>query len=444
MDGTRPGPSQLRIVVAGASARAAALSLRRARFSPIAIDLFNDFDTRQICETHPLGPAGLASLPTRVQELGLRGLPWCYAGGLENLPDVVSAVSEHLPLLGNAADVLHRVRDPFAIQRLLADSGLPALNVVLPHAGRLPASGGTRRWLLKPLRSAGGRGIRLGQVPRNVSRMARTHYLQEYRRGTPVSASFLAGPLDRDTVVLLGIARQFVGLSRGATQRFHYCGSATPVALSAGCQQTVLRIGQTLASSLGLRGVFGIDLIVNGETPWLVEVNPRWTASMELWDLLRENGSSSIMGWHVARSLRGDCAVGAALRRRWAQAPPAGSVTAGTEVVFDEAVDVTTAAARPAIKLIAFSRHDLLVTEKLHRQLVSRQDAVGDIPMPGVRIGAGDPLCTLLVRSPEVPTLVDEAIRFWDWLARLSGGLSWSTRQLAAALETGFVSPRSG
>lgn len=42
------------------------------------------------------------------------------------------------------------------------------------------------------------------------------------------------------------------------------------------------QVGQTLAGHCGLRGLFGIDGVVRDGEFWPVEVNPRYTASMEL------------------------------------------------------------------------------------------------------------------------------------------------------------------
>src|ERR1700741_2296856 len=39
---------------------------------------------------------------------------------------------------------------------------------------------------------------------------------------------------------------------------------------------------KTLSEVAGVRGLFGIDFILNSDIPWLVEVNPRYTASMEV------------------------------------------------------------------------------------------------------------------------------------------------------------------
>ncbi len=63
---------------------------------------------------------------------------------------------------------------------------------------------------------------------------------------------------------------------------FHYCGSIGPLAVNGALQQRIEQIGQVLVEQFGLRGLFGVDLIIDADGPYPVEVNPRYTASMEV------------------------------------------------------------------------------------------------------------------------------------------------------------------
>ncbi|HEX3872482.1 MAG TPA: ATP-grasp domain-containing protein, partial [Pirellulales bacterium] len=47
-------------------------------------------------------------------------------------------------------------------------------------------------------------------------------------------------------------------------------------------EQTLDRMGTDLAGRFGLRGLFGVDLVLGRHHVWLIEVNPRFTASMEI------------------------------------------------------------------------------------------------------------------------------------------------------------------
>jgi predicted ATP-grasp superfamily ATP-dependent carboligase len=45
---------------------------------------------------------------------------------------------------------------------------------------------------------------------------------------------------------------------------------------------TLERLGEVLVRSSGMRGLFGVDFILGDGVPWPVEVNPRYTASVEV------------------------------------------------------------------------------------------------------------------------------------------------------------------
>src|SRR5207244_13398430 len=132
------------------------------------------------------------------------------------------------------------------------------------------------RWLAKPLSGSGGRGIRFAPA-----RRAHTPtYFQEFIEGESRSAIFRDGEL-------LGVTRQLVGEPWLHAPRFGYCGSIGPIASSLSELDAWRKLGEFLMSWAGLRRIFGIDAIMRDGVPWLIEVNPRYTASVELIELTR-------------------------------------------------------------------------------------------------------------------------------------------------------------
>jgi predicted ATP-grasp superfamily ATP-dependent carboligase len=81
---------------------------------------------------------------------------------------------------------------------------------------------------------------------------------------------------------LLGVTRQLVGASWLHAPRFGYCGSIGPVEADAAEWK---KLGEVVVRWSGLRGVFGIDAVVRDDVPWLIEVNPRYSASVEILEL---------------------------------------------------------------------------------------------------------------------------------------------------------------
>src|SRR5262249_40439035 len=94
---------------------------------------------------------------------------------------------------------------------------------------------------------------------------------------------------------LLGITRQLVGLEPVHVPRFTWCGSITPVSLPSAVVDQIRAIGALFAGKAQLRGLFGCDFLVNDEQAWLTEINPRYTASVELIEhALRQ----PLLDWH--------------------------------------------------------------------------------------------------------------------------------------------------
>lgn len=261
----RNGP----LLLCGASVRAAAWSARRAGIDEvIAVDLFADADLLLNCETHRVSsrdyPEGLA-----LESEKLRIGPAMVTGALENYPLVVQRLGRNRILWGNGPDALRAVRDPFLLTQSLADHGLPH-----PRVTREPA-GESRDWLVKRRRSSAGMGV----CPWQGEPAPPDSYLQEFIPGLPHAAIY-CGFADGNCS-LLGVTRQLIGAEWLRAGPFHYCGSVGPVRIGAG-EETLARIGLILTNQFGLRGLFGVDFILKENLPYPVEVNPRYTASIEI------------------------------------------------------------------------------------------------------------------------------------------------------------------
>ncbi|MEX0703894.1 MAG: ATP-grasp domain-containing protein [Planctomycetales bacterium] len=270
-----------RVLILGGSARAAAESARRAGMSPICADIFADLDLRAAAE-----------LVLPVEDLhddlvrAAREAPPCpflYTGALENRPDVVGAIAAARPLWGNGPDVLAVVRDPFRLKEILQAARLPALG--LRSDDDPPPDDDGREWVWKPHDGAAGRGIRrLSDKYDPEEHLHEPGYFQEFATGAPISAVYVAG---REGTRFVGTSRQLVGIEALGASRFGYCGSIGPLELPPEIAETVRRIGEAVAGGCGLRGVFGCDFILDGGRPLLVEVNPRYPASLEVFERAR-------------------------------------------------------------------------------------------------------------------------------------------------------------
>jgi uncharacterized protein len=277
------------LLIVGASARAAAASALRAGFTPWCADLFADADLRAMVPDAvrcPLGqyPKGLESILQNAPDG-----PWIYTGGLENHPNLIRRMARLRPVWGNGPDALSKCRSPFAVERILRDAGLPALEVRAAGASLHDYC----RWLRKPLKGSAGIGITFGEPPgRKIQDSAagrRQNYYQRFVEGTPMSAVFVRA---RGGVQLLGVTEQLVGTDWLDAPPFRYAGNIGPVELHADTRHELLRIGIAIGEGCGLLGLFGVDFVLHDGRPWVVEVNPRYTASIEV--LERATGVSAL------------------------------------------------------------------------------------------------------------------------------------------------------
>ena len=98
----------------------------------------------------------------------------------------------------------------------------------------------------------------------------------------------------------LGISRQLVGDHAFGATGYQYCGSILMPQDDTDGDAVALSVA--VAGEFGLAGVNGIDFISRGGRAYAVEVNPRWSASMELVELAY---GVSVFGAHAAACARG-------------------------------------------------------------------------------------------------------------------------------------------
>ncbi len=369
----------MNVLLVGASVRAASASLLRAGRRPVAFDLYDDLDLASTCESTRIPredyPDGIWG---RVRHLP--AMPWIYTGAIENHPEVVEAISTRFRPLGNGRDILRRVRDPFEVAKVVGKSGLLAPEV-RPTALDLPTD---RSWLVKPFASGGGEGIEpwLGVESTRPGRV----YYQRMIPGPSLSATFVRDPT---TTRFVGAARQYLGRPGN---RFGYRGSLAPWPLPDATRGEVERLGRTVGEAFGLLGLFGIDLVVAGGRPWLIEVNPRYTASVEI---LEYALGRSIMAEHLRAF--GETAPPEA-ERTWPFMP----------VQF-------------AAKAILFARSQGSLDEPIPLERADDgMPLLADIPRPGTAFEAGQPVMTVFGRGDTLDACrLDLARRIRSWKRRI-------------------------
>jgi predicted ATP-grasp superfamily ATP-dependent carboligase len=292
------------LIIIGASARAAAQSAIRAGYSPWCIDLFADRDLQAIA---PVKRCPRETWPEGVLELMHDAPPGpvLFTGAMENQIELMRKVEADRPLFCGLADAAARVRSPFAIatawRKHTDNVPQEALSPHQPgvcltydrppwHARwtwRWRRRAGGPAFLVKPRRGAGGKGVRFWSVTRPCTS---DEYVQQFIRGTPVSAVFR---VHEGRAVLIGASEQLIGDWEYGGAAFEYCGNIGPMRLTDATKQKWELIGNVVTEWAALEGIFGVDAVLSTEVPnrhqkmgliYPVEVNPRYTASVELYE----------------------------------------------------------------------------------------------------------------------------------------------------------------
>jgi hypothetical protein len=273
----------MKILILGISTRAMAESAVSSGYSVIALDAFGDKDLKLLTEAYSLRRDFDSGYSPHALYIASRSLSYdavAYTSNLENHPGILERIGGDRRIIGNSPQILEAVRDWAGLF-----AGLKRAGYLVPEtifAGEKRETDSHRRWLVKPVASGGGHGIDFQKSSKFPgSRFVR----QEYIPGTPCSASFVAN--GRDCVVL-GITRQLMGMHSFGASGFRYCGSILPLPDATEAVRGPLLLGEVrrlvefLTREYRLKGVNGIDFILNGEHIFLTEVNPRYSASMEL------------------------------------------------------------------------------------------------------------------------------------------------------------------
>ena len=246
---------------------------------------------------------------------------------------------------------------------------------------------------MKPRASGGGSGI----VPWRGQRVAAGSYLQQRIPGVPGSILLAA---DGRRAATLGVSRLLTGDWAFGASGFRYCGNIL-CGVAPGVRHLADRISDTVTRAFGLRGVNGIDFVARGGVPYPVEVNPRYTAALELVE--RAHGLS-IFETH-ARACAGVLP---------ASLPPGDAEAVGA-----------------VGKAIVYAKRTIVIGDT-HGWL--EDESVRDIPAPGQRIARGHPVCTVFARGPDQAACYAALVRRADTVYRqitVGAGRTGGERQIA-------------
>lgn len=340
-----------RVLIAAISSRPFVKAAFAAGYSVVAFDVFADLDTQAAAEYieqieyHNSGfdPLQFESALNQVDTTGMCG--FAYGSGFEAQPELIALVEKRMPLLGNCSEVVRELKDAKQFFGMLDRLAIPHPEVSF---NPLVSSEG---WLCKEEGGSGGSHV-LDALENKT--LPSGKYYQRAMEGTPISMLFAANGCE---VKVIGFNRQWVYPL--ADKPYRYGGIVGHADLPVVIKKALEDAAQKITAAFRLRGLNSLDVIWRGETFWVLEINPRLSSTLDLY----QSEESNLFALHV-QAAAGDL---------------------GHFPVIP---------ARSKARNVLYAKQDLVISES-----IVWPEWVADIPIPQTAIMKNQPICTVLAEA---------------------------------------------
>jgi len=361
------------LILIGASVRALAFSCIRAGYNPWCIDLYADEDLAKNCPTTRI----TKSFPNQITDLIKSApiAPILYTGGLENHPALLDLLSAQRKVLGITGNTLSNLRNTPKLFNLLSSRKIRTPAIVTT-AGDL---NNESSYLRKPKNRSGGLGITRFNPGNQPMGNEADFYHQEFIKGESRSAIYC---FNETSFELLGVSIQSSGAHYLHADNFSYSGNIGPINPFDAELKDLHTIGEIISSNYQPLGLLGLDYILNDSRVFPLEINPRYTASMEVLELAL--GENFITRHMQAFGINPKC-----------ESP----VTCKPSVIG---------------KAIYYAPHDVLIPEQTPWATIERDPLLfspfADIPKTNSAISKGSPVVTIFAKA-DSPTEVEVQLK---------------------------------
>jgi uncharacterized protein len=350
-----------------------------AGFRPLVIDLYADLDMQDYAEAFrkipSLGEADLApAVDFFIEHYGVTQV--IYGSGFEYCPQSLHYLGRRLQILGNDPDTFISLQNKSAFFSVLDRLKIPypAVLFTAPYC--------TEPWLVKPMQGLGGMGIR--RYHKNDAELASV-YWQRFQAGTPYSVLFLA---NGQRVQVIGFNTQW-SVSLGAGAEFVFSGIINQCDLTdAYKKRLALWLGK-MVLVFGLKGLNSLDFIQYGDCTYVLEINPRPPASMQLHgnDLLARHIQVCLESADGSPGLDNK-KIGCSVE----SAPACATVTLPASVL-------------PAGYQIVYAEQNIIIPDQC-----AWPEGCVDLPNPGDMCRTGEPICSIIAHAKKTQLVLDQLL----------------------------------
>jgi len=383
------------LLVVGVDASQIAVSAKKAGYKVYAADHFGDQDLKAACKESlsavrqrrgsSCGHFAADYIPSTILKmvktiLGRHAIEGAIlASGLEDAADTLKEINDLVPIIGNTPDAIGKVRKKTAFFKELKRLNLPHPESRVAHSldeAKTIAQDIGYPIVYKPLTGFGGTGIGKADSPkelqdllRNAAKRRKSILIQEYVEGTPASASLIS---IKNSVMTLTINEQLLGLQRAMkVHSFGYHGNIVPLSASEDIMRRCREVSEKVVQSFHLIGSNGVDLVITKEgIPKIVEVNPRLQGTLECVERVM---SLSVVEAHVLACTERSLPKPSGVVRKF------------------------------ATRLILYAPNRCIVPD------LRTFEETRDIPLPGVIVEKGEPMCSIITEAPTRDTSLRKA-----------------------------------
>jgi hypothetical protein len=177
----------------------------------------------------------------------------------ELLADFVEILEEKTTNLGCSPECIRLCADKLRTTEILEKNGVRVPGIL--------SEGGTGKYVIKPRFGCGSEGVEIIKKFRKKRGFITCKFID----GKHISASIIVGK----TTLPLTINKQRIKFDKG---KISYDGGVVPYEVPN--KKEIFSVASKTAKILGCGGYVGIDIVLQDETPFVVDVNPRPTTSI--------------------------------------------------------------------------------------------------------------------------------------------------------------------
>ena len=247
------------------------------------IDCFADLDTQALaCNYYQVKSLAFKDIQGLINIIKGQIRFCIYGSGFEAYPESLAFLEMQFQLIGNSSKVFNALQNKPRFFQRLQQLNISFPSVLFTSKDNIYKNK-KENYLIKPFDSLGGGGIQAVNINNSNNLHYPRHYYQKYIDGQSLSVLFVA---NGKQAIVIGFNQQWT-----VEKSFLFSGVINHAALPVIHQQTLYSWVSKLTVSYKLQGLCSLDFIFYNNKCYVLEINPRPPASMQLYekDLLKNH-----------------------------------------------------------------------------------------------------------------------------------------------------------